>query len=97
MGFMARRGFPQASYDTHDPETIEERRAVAGQCEEALRYGVITYVDEMDDAVMVAYAGWPTRLYLIDVHGVVVYAGGPGPYGFHPAKFDEAIAKHLSR
>ena len=33
----------------YDPKTIEERRAVAGECETALQYGIRTYVDEMDD------------------------------------------------
>jgi hypothetical protein len=30
----------------YDPETIEERRQVAGMCEVALQYGIRTYEDE---------------------------------------------------
>jgi hypothetical protein len=78
-----------------DPKTIEERRAVAGECETALEYGVRTYVDEMDDAVNKAYAAWPTRLYLVGLDGNVVYAGGLGPYDFRPAKLKTAIGKYL--
>jgi hypothetical protein len=74
-----------------DPQTIEERRQVAGQCEAALQYGIRTYVDEMDDQVMTAYAAWPERLYLIDMNGRVAYAGGRGPWGFRPAELKEAI------
>jgi hypothetical protein len=53
-------------------------------------------VDEVDDAVNEAYAAWPTRLYLIDTDGRVVYHGGPGPFGFHPRQFGEAIERLLA-
>ncbi len=65
----------------YDPKTIEERRNVAGQCESALQYGIPTLIDEMDDAVMEAYAAWPERLYLISHSGRIVYQGGLGPWG----------------
>ncbi|MFT5089546.1 MAG: hypothetical protein ACI8PG_003916, partial [Planctomycetota bacterium] len=68
-----------------DPQTITERRRVAGQCEAAMQYDIGTYVDEMDDAVMTTYAAWPERLYLVDMQGHVAYAGGLGPWGFSPA------------
>ncbi len=86
----------KAATDVVDQKTIEERRAVAGQCEVALQYGVRTYVDEMDDAVNEAYAALPTRLYLIGLEGQVLYAGGLGPYGFKPAKLGAAIAQVLA-
>jgi hypothetical protein len=85
----------RASMEHNDPQTIEERRAVAGECETALKYGIHTYVDEMDDAVNKAYAGWPTRLYLIGLDGKVVYGGGLGPYDFKPAKLKAAIDDYL--
>ena len=75
----------------YDPQTIEERRQVAGTCEETLQYGIKTYVDEMDDGVMTAYAAWPERLYLIGRDGRVRYAGGLGPFGFKPAELKAAI------
>ncbi len=85
----------QASDVHEDPKTIEERRAVAGECETALRYGIKTYVDEMDDRVNQAYAGWPTRLYLVGLDGKIVYAGGQGPMGFKPAKLKKALEGYL--
>lgn len=75
----------------YDPKTIEERRKVAGTCEVALQYGIRTYVDEMDDAVMIAYAARPERLYLVGSDGRVLYAGGRGPFDFRPADLEEAI------
>ena len=87
--------YPKASMEHYDPQTIEERRAVAGECETALQYGVHTYVDEMDDAVNRAYAAWSTRLYLVGLDGKVVYASGLGPYDFKPAKLGAAIERYL--
>ena len=86
-----RDGWSLGRTDIYDPKTIEERRKVAGMCEEAMQYGIRTYVDEMDDAVMTAYAAWPDRLYLIALDGRVVYAGGQGPMGFRPGSLKKAI------
>ncbi len=88
--------YPKAATDVYDPTTMEERREVAGQCEDSLQYGIRTYVDEMDDAVNKAYAASPTRLYLVGQDGRVVYAGGLGPWGFKPAELKEAIEGYLS-
>jgi hypothetical protein len=89
--------YPKASMEHYDPTTIEERRAVAGECMQALDYGVHTYIDDMDDSVNLAYAAWPTRLYLIGLDGRVAYAGGLGPYGFKPAKLKAAIDNYLNQ
>ena len=78
-----------------DPVTIEERRRVAGQCEAAMAHGIVTYVDDVDDAVMTAYAAWPERLYLIDEQGRVAYRSGLGPWGFEPAELATAISSVL--
>jgi hypothetical protein len=85
----------KAAMDVYDPQTIEERRAVAGRCETSLQYGIRTYVDEMDDAVNKAYAAAPTRLYLVGADGRVVYAGGLGPFGFKPAELGVAVERYL--
>ena len=84
-------------YHIRDPKTMAERRDAAGMCETAAQYDIKTYVDEMDDAVMIAYAAWPERLYLLDNEGRVVYAGGPGPRGFSPSELNEAIVALLSQ
>jgi hypothetical protein len=87
----------KAATDVYDPKTMAERRKVAGECELALQYGIHTYVDEIDDAVNKAYAAWPTRLYLVGLDGRVVYHGGPGPYGFSPAKLGAAVERYLEQ
>jgi hypothetical protein len=90
MGFsvtrkMVEKNFPQAALDVNEPQTIEEHRAVAGQCEQSLGYCIRTYVDEMDNRICEAYVGWPTRLFLIGTDGRIVYGGGLGPWGFKPS------------
>lgn len=97
IGLMLKLTRSKVATDIYDPKTIEERRAVAGQCETALNYGVRTYIDEMDDAMNKAYAAFPTRLYLVGLDGRVVYAGGLGPYGFKPAELGKAIEKYLAK
>ena len=88
---------PKASMRHYDPQTIEERRAVAGECETALEYGIHTYVDEMDDYVNRTYAAWPTRLYLIGLDGGVVYPGAIGPIGMKPNELRDAIDAYLTQ
>ena len=94
-GFLLKLFGSKASIDVYDPQTIEERRAVAGYCNLALQYGIHTYVDEMDDFVNKAYAAWPTRLYLVGLDGKVVYAAGLGPFDFRPSKFARMIEEYL--
>jgi len=96
FGKMLDRFAPKAATDVYDPQTMVERRQTAGQCQTSLDYGIHTYVDEMDDAVNIAYAAWPTRLYLVGIDGRVVYAGGLGPYDFKPAKLETAIKRYLN-
>jgi hypothetical protein len=95
-GLMLKIYCPKAATDLYEAKTIEERRAVAGRCETTLKYGVKTYVDEMDNAVNRVYAAWPTRLYLIGLDGRVVYAGALGPWGFKPKEFRKAIEQYLA-
>lgn len=95
FGWALKISKSKAAFDVTDPKNIEERRSVASNCEQALQYGIRTYVDEMDDAVNKAYAAWPTRLYLIGLGGKVVYHGGLGPFDFHPYKLKNAIDNYI--
>lgn len=95
-GLAIKRYAKKVAVDVYEPKTIEERRAVAGQCETALSYGIRTYVDDMQDTVNKAYAAHPTRLYLVGVDGRVIYAGGIGPWGYKPADLQKAIESYLA-
>lgn len=94
-GLALKLGIPNAATDIYDPRNIEERRTVAQRCSLELALDIPMLVDGIDDAVNKAYAAWPTRLYLVGVDGVVVYAGGPGPFGFKPSQLDVSIAGYL--
>jgi hypothetical protein len=97
VGKIVKKGIPNTATEINDPQTLDERRAIAGQCEESLQYGIRTYVDEMDDPVSKAYAAKPTRLYLVGLDGHIVYAGGLGPYGFSPSALKAAIETYLAK
>ena len=96
MGLGLKLSRIRAATDVADPKNMETRRQVAAECETTLKYGIRTYVDEIDDRVNKAYAALPTRLYLIGLDGHVVYAGGLGPYGFKPAELGTAIEDYLT-
>jgi len=92
---LAKRYSPKVAMDYYDPQDLDERRSVAKDCISALEFGIPTLVDGMDDKVNIAYAAWPTRLYLIGLEGRVVYAGGMAPYNYKPDEFEIAIEKYL--
>ena len=96
MSILLKLSRSKVATDIYHPTTLEERRAVAGDCEESLKYGIRTYVDEMDDYVNQAYAAWPTRLYLVGIDGLIKYAAGLGPFDFHPSKLGKAIEEYLA-
>lgn len=96
LKFVLRLWGSRAATNIYDPRTLEERRRIAGECERSLKYGIRTYVDEVDDRVNKAYAAWPTRLYLVGIDGRVVYRGGLGPFGFRPADLADVIEKYLA-
>jgi len=96
LGWLVRKRIPQAAYHVYDPQDFEERRALAGECEASLKYGIPTLVDGMNDRVSQAYAARPTRLYLVGEDGRVAYAGGLGPWGFKPHELEGAIEIYFS-
>jgi Iodothyronine deiodinase len=79
-----------------DPATAEERAEAAAACSAALETRIPPVVDGLDDAVALAYGGWPDRLYLIGRDGRVAFQGGEGPFGFLPAELADAIAAELN-
>ena len=86
-----------ARLDVAEPVTLAQRRRVAASCQANLFDGVVPlYVDLMDDRVSQAYAAKPTRIYLIDAAGRVVYNPGIGPFGFSPKQLETEIEKHLA-
>jgi hypothetical protein len=73
------------------PVDFETRRALARQCCEKLGISIPCAVDTMDNAVDNLYAGFPERMFVINAHGRVAYAGGIGPWGFKPEDAEVAL------
>ena len=90
-----RRQNEAAGIAVAQPETFDERRAVAGQCVSALALPFTTLVDGLDDAVSKVYGGWPNRLYVIDRRGRIAYQSGAGPAGFIPSEVRTVLEKKL--
>ena len=55
----------------------------------------VALVDEMGDAVGVACAGVPERLYLVGRDGRIAYKGGVGPMYFRPDEWERAISAYI--
>jgi len=73
-----------------------EERVEAGQtCMVKMALEMTALVDEMDDAVALAYNAIPERLYLVGRGGEIAYKGGVGPMFFQPAEWREAIGAYL--
>ena len=77
-------------------QSEEERDRMATFCSHTLGLTIPAVTDTMDDATSSDYDGWPERLFLISTDGLVAYRGGPGPMGFDPDGFEQAIRAHLS-
>ena len=79
-----------------DPTSLEERAAAADACAVRLQTRIPVLLDDVDDAVALAYGGWPDRLYLVGRDGRVAFQGGRGPDGFMPAELAAAIETELA-
>ncbi len=73
------------------PRTYAERVKVAEKCTGKLKFGMPVLVDTINDTVGGTYSGMPSRLYLIDTQGKVVYKNGRGPFGFKPTELENSL------
>jgi len=64
---------------------MQERQIVADACAKSLKIAFPILLDNLDDVVERAYAGWPDRLYVVDADGKIAQKGAPGPGGFKPS------------
>ena len=80
-----------------DPESDAVRAEVAAACAVRLATSLPVAVDGIDNAVALAYGGWPDRLYLVGRDGRIAYQGGEGPFGFDPDELAAAIDRELGR
>ena len=67
-----------------DPSTDLQRHRVAALCREEMNLPFEVLVDGVADGLGTRWASWPTRLFVVDREGVVIYAGPTGPWGYRP-------------
>jgi hypothetical protein len=77
------------------PKTLEQRVAIAKDFVQRQKYPLPFGIDNMNNAADLAYSAWPERLYIIDEHGHVAYAGGMGPFNYNPDEVRAWLAKRF--
>jgi Iodothyronine deiodinase/EF hand len=82
--------------DIAQPQTDDEKRAVAATCQRRLDLDIPFLVDSVDDEVSARYSGMPNRLYLLDTDGRIAFKNGRGPFGFHPRQLEQALVLLLA-
>ncbi len=85
----------KAGVSVVQPQSVEERAAVARAFCSRLEPRMPVVVDDLNDSVGHTYSGMPARLYLIDREGRIAFKSGRGPFGFKPAELEQAIAMTL--
>jgi hypothetical protein len=74
------------------PKTLADRLAIANDFVKRNAYALPMLVDKIDNPADELYAGWPERFYIVDEHGLIVYKGKTGPFGFEPDEVDAFLA-----
>ena len=77
------------------PKTLEQRVAIAKDFVERQKYPLPFGIDDMNNAADLAYSAWPERLYVIDEHGQIAYAGGMGPFNYDPQEVRAWLTKRF--
>lgn len=71
-----------------------DRTEHAQVCMASLKLSVPTVIDLEDNAVNIAYAGWPDRMYVVGIEGRIAYQGAPGPKGFRPEEVEKWLKEN---
>ncbi len=81
----------------NQPKEFGERRSVAQSCCSRLSLSIPCVVDTIDDRVDKLYASWPERIYVLDAHSKIAYAGKQGPWGFNVQEAKRALRRVLAQ
>jgi len=72
------------------PKTLEGRVSVASDFIKNKNFKIPLFIDLMDNNAALAYEAHPERLYIIQ-NGVIVYKGGPGPFGYKISEVEKFL------
>ena len=81
----------------NEPIVMDERQSVAQSCRARLNLSFPCVVDTMDNHVDGLYAAWPERIFVVDRHGKIAYAGKEGPWGFKPEEAERVLRRVIRR
>jgi tetratricopeptide (TPR) repeat protein len=70
---------------------MEEQQDHATMCVRKLRIDFPTFVDGMNGAAEKAYAAWPSKAFLLDKRGRIVYASGLSEQDFKPGELENQL------
>src|SRR5580704_4436839 len=70
---------------------MEEQQDHATMCVRKLRIDFPTFVDGMNGAAEKAYAAWPSKAFLLDKRGRIVYASGLSEQDFKPEELENQL------
>ncbi len=83
--------------ETREAASLEERSRSASACARNLHLPFTALVDSMDNATEAAYHAWPSRAFIIDEAGRIVYSTRLTQLDFQPEEFQKALRLVLSR
>jgi tetratricopeptide (TPR) repeat protein len=70
-----------------------ERQDHATMCVRKLHIEFPTLVDSMEGSAEKAYDAWPSKAFVVDKHGKIVFATGLSEQDFHPGELEAALRK----
>ncbi len=85
---------PQNLYDDvifAAPDTDDYRAEIAGVCRINQDIRLPMLLDGIDNDIESKYISAPIRLFVIDPDGRITFNGAPGPQGFDPESWAEAL------
>lgn len=95
--YFFQRSGSRAAIDIVQPTTQEQRNLFAKRAHEnLLNEDIPLLVDSINNKVSNMYTGQPTRIYILDKDGRVIYNQGIGPYSFSPPHAEPVIQQHLA-
>lgn len=75
---------------------MDEKQELAELCTANGNLNLPTVLDKLDNAVEIAYAAFPDRIYVLDADGIVRYKSMPGPRGWDVAGGRAALGRLIA-
>lgn len=74
---------------------LPARTASAAVCQRTLKLSMPIAVDDIDNSVGKAYAGWPNRMVVVGTDGKIIYSSAPAPGGTNARRLRAWLEKNV--